>query len=41
MYGEGARVEGNKIVDEKGETLREFENEDAWVNAIAAANATE
>ena len=40
QYGAGARVEGNKIVDEKGETLKEFENTDAWVEAIAAAEAT-
>ena len=40
VYGNDARVKGNKIVDEKGETIREFENEEAWINEIAAANAT-
>jgi polyribonucleotide nucleotidyltransferase len=24
VYGEGVRVDGNKIIDEKGETVREF-----------------
>ena len=40
VYGEGARVKGNKIVDETGETLREFDNDESWINEMAAANAT-
>jgi hypothetical protein len=41
VYGEGARVKGNKIVDEAGETLREFDKKEDWINEMAAANATQ
>jgi predicted RNA-binding Zn ribbon-like protein len=40
VYGEGARVKGDKIIDETGETLREFDDDESWINEIAAANAT-
>ena len=40
IYGAGARVDGNKILDEKGEVLREFENEDEFAAAMASAQAT-
>jgi uncharacterized protein with gpF-like domain len=40
QYGENARVEGNKILDEKGEVIREFTNDEAWINEMAAADAT-
>jgi hypothetical protein len=40
VYGSGARVDGNKVLDEKGEVIREFESDEAWINEIAAANAT-
>ena len=38
-YGENVRVDGNKILDEKGEVLLEFENEDGWKAQMAAANS--
>ena len=40
VYGENARIEGNKILDEKGETLREFVSEEDWLREMASANAT-
>jgi hypothetical protein len=40
VYGDKARVDGNKVLDEKGEVIREFENDEAWINEMAAANAT-
>ena len=41
IYGDKVRVDGNKIIDEKGETLREFEDDEAWIQEIAMANATQ
>jgi hypothetical protein len=38
-YGENVRVDGNKILDEKGEVLLEFENEEGWKAQMAAANS--
>jgi 23S rRNA A1618 N6-methylase RlmF len=40
-FGENARIDGNKVVDEKGEVIREFTDEDAWIDAMVAAEATE
>jgi hypothetical protein len=40
VYGENAKVEGNKILNEKGEVVREFKDDEAWINEMAAANAT-
>ena len=40
VYGENARVDGNKILDEKGEVIREFTDDDAFINEMAAAKAT-
>ena len=40
QYGSNARVEGNKVLDEKGEVIREFTNDDAWIAEMAAADAT-
>lgn len=40
MYGAGARVDGNKILDEAGNEVREFEDEDAFAAAMASAQAT-
>ena len=40
VYGDKARVDGNKILDEKGEVIREFDSDEAWINEMAAANAT-
>ena len=40
VYGDKARVDGNKVLDEKGEVIREFEDDEAWINEMAAANAT-
>jgi hypothetical protein len=37
QYGANARVKDNKIVDEKGETLREFDSEEDFANAIASS----
>lgn len=39
QYGANARVKDNKIVDEKGETLREFDSDEDFANAIASAQA--
>ena len=39
-YGSNAKVVGNKIIDEKGETVREFSDDKEWINQIAAAEAT-
>jgi hypothetical protein len=39
-YGANARVDGNKILDEKGEVIREFEDEEAFIAEMAAAKAT-
>lgn len=39
IYGENARIEDNKILDEKGETLREFVDDEDWLNEMASANA--
>lgn len=40
VYGENSRVDGNKILDEKGEVIREFTNDEAFINEMAAAKAT-
>ena len=40
-YGEEARIDGDKIVDAAGNTLREFDSDEAWINAMAAAEATQ
>ena len=40
VYGENAKVDGNKILNEKGEVIREFDDDEAWINEMAAANAT-
>ena len=41
VYGANARVDGDQILDEKGEVVREFTDDESWINEIAAANATE
>jgi hypothetical protein len=40
QYGANARIDGNKILDEKGEVIREFADDDAWIAEMAAADAT-
>ena len=39
-YGSKARIDGNKIIDEKGETIREIESDEVWKQEMAAAQAT-
>jgi hypothetical protein len=33
-------VDGNKILDEAGNVVREFTDNEAWINEMAAADAT-
>ena len=40
QYGGSAKIDGNKILDEKGEVIREFTDDDAWIAEMAAADAT-
>ena len=40
MYGAGARVKNNKILDEAGNVVREFKNEDEFAAAMASSQAT-
>jgi hypothetical protein len=40
QYGAGARVDGNQILDEKGEVVREFDSDEEFAQAMAAAQAT-
>ena len=39
-FGAGARIDGNKVVDEQGNTLREFSGDEAWYDAIVASEVT-
>ena len=41
VYGSTARVDGNKILDELGNTLMTFENDEGWATQMAAAKATQ
>ena len=41
MYGASARVDGNKILDELGNVLMTFENDEGWAAQMAAAQATQ
>ena len=40
VYGENYRVDGDKILDEAGEVVREFADSEAWIKEMAAADAT-
>lgn len=40
-FGEGHRIDGNKVLDSAGNTVRDFADDDAWKEAIIAANAME
>lgn len=40
-YGQTARVDGDKILDELGNVLMTFENDEGWATQMAAAKATQ